>query len=317
MCGIAGFWGPNWRGAFTEVARKMGDAIRHRGPDDHGEWVDPVTGLALAHRRLSIIDLSREGHQPMVSHSGRYIISFNGEIFNFEDVRAELPGVPWRGHSDTEVMLAAFEKWGIRDAVQRFVGMFAFAVWDRQERDLYLVRDRLGIKPLYYGHSGGVLLFGSELKALRAHPAFDSQINRGAIMLLMRHNYIPNPQSIYEGIYKLPPGCILRLCSAGDLGTPEQYWSAREIAEQGVASPLTDDPNSAVEKLHEILKTAVRLRMIADVPLGAFLSGGIDSSTVVALMQAQSSRPVQTFSIGSSESGFDEAPFAAKVARHL
>jgi asparagine synthase (glutamine-hydrolysing) len=317
MCGIAGFWGPNWRGAFTEVARKMGDAIRHRGPDDHGEWVDPVTGLALAHRRLSIIDLSREGHQPMVSHSGRYIISFNGEIFNFEEVRAELPGVPWRGHSDTEVMLAAFDKWGIRCAVERFVGMFAFAVWDRQEGKLYLVRDRLGIKPLYYGHSGGVLLFGSELKALRAHPAFDSQINRGAIMLLMRHNYVPHPHCIYEGIYKLAPGSILRLCSGSDLGKPEQYWSAREIAEQGVANPLSDDPESAVEKLHDILKAAVRLRMIADVPLGAFLSGGIDSSTVVALMQAQTSRPVRTFSIGFGESGYDEAPFAARVAQHL
>jgi len=319
MCGIAGYWNSTRRIASAETVCAIADAIRLRGPDDHGEWTDSETGIALAHRRLSIIDLTREGHQPMPSPSGRYVITFNGEVFNFEDVRAELPDVPWRGRSDTEVMLAAFEKWGIRPAVQRFVGMFAFAVWDRQERELYLVRDRLGIKPLYYGYSGGVLMFGSELKALRAHPAFNSKINRGAIMLLMRHNYIPNPHSIYEGIYKLAPGSILRLRSGIETteSVPESYWAAQEVAEKGVANPLNDDPESVIERLHDLLKASVRLRMIADVPIGAFLSGGIDSSTVVSLMQVQSCRPVRTFSIGFAEHGYDEAPYAAEIARHL
>jgi asparagine synthase (glutamine-hydrolysing) len=317
MCGIAGFWDSRGGMDLIHTARLMGNAIWYRGPDDHGEWADPSVGLALAHRRLSIIDLSQEGHQPMTSASGRYVIVFNGEVYNFEELRAQLPGVHWLGHSDTEVMLAAFEKWGIRGAVERFIGMFAFAVWDRQERELYLVRDRLGIKPLYYGHSNGVLLFGSELKALRAHPAFDCEINRGALLLLMRHNYIPQPYSIYEGISKLPPGSILRLSSSANLAEPERYWSAQAVAERGVSNLVPDDEKEALERLLQLLKDSVRLRMVADVPLGAFLSGGIDSSLVVALMQSQSAQPVRTFSIGFTEADYNEAPFAAEVARHL
>jgi len=295
----------------------MADAIRHRGPDDSGEWGDDQAGIALAHRRLSILDLSPEGHQPMTSPSGRYVIVFNGEVYNFGEIRSRVPGHRWRGHSDTEVMLAAIESWGLERAVREFVGMFAFALWDVYERELYLVRDRLGIKPLYYGRCGQHFLFGSELRALRAHPAFDDEIDRGALSLLMRHNYIPHPYSIYRRIQKLPPGTILRIRTATEQQEPRPFWSAREIAEAGSREEISQDPETAVEMLHELLREAVRLRMIADVPLGAFLSGGIDSSTVVALMQAQSTRPVRTFSIGFAETEYNEAPFAAQVASHL
>jgi asparagine synthase (glutamine-hydrolysing) len=295
----------------------MADAIRHRGPDDCGEWGDERAGIALAHRRLSILDLSPEGHQPMISPSGRYVIVFNGEVYNFEEIRSRVPGYRWRGHSDTEVMLAAIESWGLERAVREFLGMFAFALWDSYEHELYLVRDRLGIKPLYYGRCGRHFLFGSELRALRAHPAFDDEIDRGALGLLMRHNYIPHPYSIYRRIHKLPPGTILRVRTATEQQEPRPFWSAREIAEAGSREGISQDAETAVEMLHELLRDAVRLRMIADVPLGAFLSGGIDSSTVVALMQAQSTRPVRTFSIGFAETEYNEAPFAAQVARHL
>ena len=317
MCGIAGFWGiPGQRG-IRRTAQAMADAIRHRGPDDSGEWCDEGAGIALAHRRLAILDLSPEGHQPMLSASGRYVIVFNGEVFNYEDLRGRLHGHGWRGHSDTEVMLAAIEAWGMEAAVRSFVGMFAFALWDRQERELCLVRDRLGIKPLYYGRCGQHLLFGSELRALRAHPAFDAEIDRGAVALLMRHNYVPHPYSIYAGIRKLPPGTTLRVNSDRELLEPMPFWSARTVAETGTAHPLPDEPAPALEALHQLLLETVRRRMVADVPLGAFLSGGIDSSTVVALMQAQSSRRVRTFSIGFAEKDYNEAPFAAQVARHL
>lgn len=317
MCGITGFWGPADPRGMRRTAQAMADAIRHRGPDDSGEWCDEGAGMALAHRRLAILDLSPEGHQPMLSASGRYVIVFNGEVFNYEDLRARLPGYRWRGHSDTEVMLAAIEAWGIEAAVRSFVGMFAFAVWDRQERELHLVRDRLGIKALYYGRCRQHLLFGSELRALRAHPAFEAEIDRGAIALLMRHNYVPHPYSIYAGIRKLPPGTMLRVRSDRELLEPTPFWSARAVAETGAAHPLPDDPEPALNALHQLLLETIRRRMVADVPLGAFLSGGIDSSTVVALMQAQSSRRVRTFSIGFVEKDYNEAPFAAQVARHL
>ena len=317
MCGIAGFWGPAGQRGMRPAAQAMADAIRHRGPDDSGEWCDDRAGIALAHRRLSILDLSPEGHQPMTSASGRFVIVFNGEVYNWKELQSRLPGHRWRGHSDTEVMLAAFESWGLEAAVRAFAGMFAFALWDTQERELSLVRDRLGIKPLYYGRCGQYLLFGSELRALRAHPAFDVEIDRGAVALLMRHNYVPHPYSIYSGIRKLPPGTILRMKWDRELPEPAPFWSARTVAEAGVASTLPDDPGPALEALHQLLLEATRLRMIADVPLGAFLSGGIDSSTVVALMQAQNSRPVRTFSIGFVEKNYNEAPFAAEVARHL
>lgn len=319
MCGITGFWtGRRLALPLDEAVRRMSGALSYRGPDDEGAWTDEGAGVALGHRRLSILDLSPEGHQPMPSRSGRYQIVFNGEVYNFAEVRRELegrdPSVRFRGHSDTEVILAAVEAWGLEAAVRRFVGMFAFALWDREERVLHLVRDRLGIKPLFYGWAGGSLLFGSELKALRAHPEFEGEIDRGALSLYLRHNCVPAPYSIYRGVRKLPPGCILSLRSPGDReARPAPYWSAREVAEAGAADPVTS-VEEAREELERRLMEAVRLRMIADVPLGAFLSGGVDSSTVVALMQAQSPRPVKTFTIGFAEGTYDEAEHARAVA---
>jgi asparagine synthase (glutamine-hydrolysing) len=322
MCGIAGFWGPyGLSQPPLSVVRAMADEIAHRGPDAAGEYHDSGAGLAFAHRRLAIVDLSPKGHQPMVSASGRYVICYNGEVYNHAELRRELssevPPASYRGHSDTEVMLAAIEKWGLNAAVRRFVGMFAFALWDTRERTLCLVRDRLGIKPLYYGWSGGALIFASELRALRSFPDFAGDINVDALTLLLRHNCIPAPYSIYRDIHKLLPGTILTLHSPARRADPEPFWSARAVVDAGRAQPFDGTPADAICELDGILREAVRLRMIADVPLGAFLSGGIDSSTVVALMQAQSDRPVRTFSIGSHASQHDEARQAAAVARHL
>jgi asparagine synthase (glutamine-hydrolysing) len=299
----------------------MAEMLRHRGPDDDGAFVDPAAGLALGFRRLSILDLSQDGHQPMSSPSERYVIVFNGEIYNYRTLRTELEGSGhrWRGHSDTEVMLAGIERWGFTEAVRRFNGMFAIAVWDRHRRELHLARDRMGEKPMYYGWSGGVLLFGSELKALRAHPRFDAEIDRDALALYFRHNYINAPYSIYRGIFKLPPASIVTFSAdrPGLLPQPRAFWSVRKAAEEGVRNLFPGSDAEAVEELDRLLRDAVKIRMEADVPLGAFLSGGIDSSTVVALMQAQSARPVKTFSIGFHEPGYDEAPFAKEVAAHL
>jgi asparagine synthase (glutamine-hydrolysing) len=324
MCGITGFLDLNHSApaeTLQATAKHMSDALRHRGPDDSGEWADPRCGIALGFCRLSIVDLSPAGHQPMLSADGRYGIVFNGEVYNFSQLRMELAGLghAFQGHSDTEVMLAAICQWGIQDAVRHFNGMFAFALWDRQERQLHLVRDRLGIKPLYYGWAGSVFLFGSELKALKAHPAFRAEIDRGALALYLRHNYIPAPYTIYTGIYKLLPGTILTLAGDqfGELPKNVPYWSAREVVEAGVVHPFEGSDQEAVRELDVQLRESIRERMIADVPLGAFLSGGIDSSTVVALMQAQSSCPVQTFTIGFHESGYNEAEHAKEVARHL
>jgi asparagine synthase (glutamine-hydrolysing) len=254
----------------------------------------------------------------MFSASGRYVIVFNGEVYNFEELRKQLPGVNWRGHSDTEVILAAVEAWGLNAAVQRFVGMFAFALWDKQERRLYLVRDRLGIKPLYYGWSGASLVFSSELRSIRQYPGFGCEIDRGAVVAYLRHNYIPSPHTIYQGIYKLDPGTIACFAEQQKREVEtERYWSATEVALAGQQHPYDGTPSEAVEDLHRLLKSAVGLRMISDVPLGAFLSGGIDSSLVVALMQAQSARPVHTFSIGFEEPEYNEAGHAAKVAAYL
>ena len=318
MCGIAGYWSsPLPSDLLIGQVETMIDALVHRGPDDSGIWVDARSGIGLGHRRLSILDLSAEGHQPMFSPSGRYAIIFNGEIYNFETLRRELMGVRWRGHSDTEVMLAAIEAWGLINAVRRFVGMFAFALWDRQEQRLHLVRDRLGIKPLYFGSTNGTLLFGSELKAICRHPSFDCVIDHGSILAFLRHNYIPAPHTIYTGIYKLWPGSIATFIFASDDAKVESYWSATDTALEGAGNRFKGNDEDAIDELHKVLREAVGLRMVADVPLGAFLSGGIDSSVVVALMQAQSAQPVKTFSIGFSESEFNEAPFAANVARHL
>jgi len=326
MCGLTGFWETTARRTKADLCRtvqEMAGTLRHRGPDDGGEWAEARAGVALGFRRLAIVDLSPAGHQPMESASERYVIAFNGEVYNFEALRRELAGQgaapPFRGHSDTEVMLAAIEAWGLEAAVKRFVGMFAFALWDRQERVLHLVRDRLGIKPLYYGWAGDTLLFGSELKALRAHPAFRPEIDRDVLTLLLRHNYIPAPYSIYKGVQKLPPGTILTLAGGNGPGAapPVPYWSVRDAAAAGLADPFSGSEAEAADQLDALLREAVGMRMVADVPLGAFLSGGVDSSTVVALMQAQSSRPVRTFSIGFREAGYDEAPFAREVAGHL
>lgn len=321
MCGLTGFLTPGGgdAAAMAEQARICAEAIAHRGPDDAGVWVDAEAGLALGHQRLSIIDLSPQGHQPMASHCGRWIIAFNGEIYNFPSLgtRLEDEGEVFRGHSDTEVLLQGFARWGVARTLGEANGMFAFALWDRAERRLTLGRDRFGQKPLYYGRCGDTLLFGSELKALRAHPAFTAGIDRGALTLYLRHAYVPAPMTIHEGIRKLPPGTTLEIEADGTIGAPRAYWSAAAVAEAAMADPFTGTPEEAVAALEALLRDAVGLCMISDVPLGAFLSGGIDSSTVVALMQAQSGRPVRTFSIGFDVPGFNEAEHAKAVARHL
>lgn len=325
MCGIAGIISSSSTasGQLMETVVRMTDQIVHRGPDDSGAWMDAESGVALGSRRLAIVDLSSAGHQPMQSSCGRFVIAYNGEVYNFSTLREELTlrGRTFRGHSDTEVILTAIAEWGLEAAVKKFVGMFAFALWDQPQRTLHLVRDRLGIKPLYYGWAGRTFLFGSELKALRVHPDFVPKINRDAIALYMRYNYIPQPFSIYEQTFKLHPGCILSVPVVGRSVTaqiePVPYWSAKEVAERGAADPFTGAEAEAVERLDLLLRDSVKLRMIADVPLGAFLSGGIDSSTVVALMQAQSSRRVKTFTIGFAESQYNEAEHAKAVAAHL
>lgn len=342
MCGLVGFLGGPVetlgddalrQDSGQALLRRMADTLYHRGPDDGGYWNDSEQRVGLGHRRLAIVDLSPAGHQPMLSASGRYVIAFNGEIYNHLDLRKELEQIPpsppfskggilkWRGHSDTETLLAGIEAWGLEVALKKSIGMFAIVLWDKQTRTLTLARDRLGEKPLYYGWQGSgderVFLFGSELKALKAHLAFFAEIDRGALCLLLRHNYIPAPYSIYQGIAKLEPGCLLSISLAQPEPRIWKYWDAVEVARAGVAQPFSGTPEQAVDALEVLAKDAVRQQMMADVPLGAFLSGGIDSSTVVALMQAQSSRPVKTFTIGFNEEGYNEAVHAKAVARHL
>jgi asparagine synthase (glutamine-hydrolysing) len=322
MCGIAGFW--DHRHDWTEpdlraLVSRMTATLRHRGPDDSGTWIARDSGIALGHTRLSILDLSPAGHQPMASRCGRYQVVFNGEIYNFRELRAELEGHghTFSGQSDTEVLLAAIAQWGVAAAVSRFVGMFVFACWDIRDQRLSLVRDRLGIKPLYYGWMNGVLLFASELKALRQYARFDAVIDRDALALFLRHNYIPAPWSIYRGIRKLPPGTWLSISSGESQPDPVPYWNPPDVMAHAKAQPYRGSAEEAAADLDQLLRDAVRLRMIADVPLGAFLSGGIDSSLVVALMQAQSRRPVRTFTIGFEERQYNEAHAAEAVARHL
>ncbi|TMK18679.1 MAG: asparagine synthase (glutamine-hydrolyzing), partial [Actinobacteria bacterium] len=297
----------------------MTDTLRHRGPDDGDLWLDERAGIALGHRRLSIVDLSVEGRQPMISGCGRYVTTFNGEIYNFPDLRSELSarGHSFRGGSDTEVMLAAFTQWGVVPALERLNGMFAFAVWDRERRILHLARDRLGEKPLYYGRIGGTFAFASELKALRALPGFHASVDRDALAMMLRNRYIPSPRSIYQGIAKLPPGTHLTVASRGLDPQPVKYWSAVEVAARGLDEPLQVDAEAAVEMIDGLLRDAVKLRMTADVPLGAFLSGGVDSSIVAALMQAQSTSPIRTFTVGLADAGYDESADARAVAHHL
>ena len=320
MCGITGFLDSSIEYP-DQTLRRMTDAIVHRGPDDEGHWHDRDAGVALGHRRLSILDLSPAGHQPMHSASGRLVIVFNGEIYNHRQLRGELERLAprqWRGHSDTEVLLEAFETWGVESAAKRLIGMFAIALWDRRERVLHLMRDRIGEKPLYYGRVGKAFLFASELKSLRCFPGWEGVVDRDALTLLLRHTYIPAPHSIYRGIHKLAPGTILSLpLGAAAIPHPVGYWSARECAEQGIARPFQGTERQAADQLDQLLRDAVGQQMEADVPLGAFLSGGVDSSAVVAMMQAQSSRPVRTFTIGFDEKSYNEAEYAKAVAQHL
>jgi asparagine synthase (glutamine-hydrolysing) len=321
MCGIAGFFGQHDADKMSYLATAMAERIAYRGPDDFGVWVDADAGIALAHRRLAIVDLSPAGHQPMLSESGRFVLVFNGEIYNHLELRAQLSAAgtapAWRGHSDTETLLAAIEAWGLCATLKACVGMFAIALWDKQEQTLTLARDRFGEKPLYYGWQNGVLLFGSELKAIGAHPCFERRVNRNAVAQLLRYNYIPAPHSIWQGIHKLPQATTITVRIGQTDAVPEAYWSLAAVAENGQKSPFTGTESEAVEALQNVLTQSIRGQMLADVPLGALLSGGIDSSMVVALMQSQSDRPVKTYSIGFHEKQFDESGYARDVAKHL
>jgi asparagine synthase (glutamine-hydrolysing) len=351
MCGITGFWEVPSRPEkeLNEMARAMANTIAHRGPDDLGAWSDQEAGIALGHRRLSIIDLSPAGHQPMTSSTGRFVIAFNGEIYNHLELRTELnnssnsnafpglagPALKWRGHSDTETLLAAFERWGVAVTLSKTVGMFAIVLWDAHQRTLHLARDRFGEKPLYYGWTGSgdasTFVFGSELKSLCAFPSFVNPVCREALAQYMRFMYVPAPRSIYQGIYKLEPGCLLSIKGAAPMAAPSQplrppaiyqsmtlsrWWSLGDVVQFGTHNPITDEVD-AVDALEQHLYDAVKMQSLADVPLGAFLSGGVDSSAIVALMQQQATCPVKTFTVGFEESGFDEAPYARAVAKHL
>lgn len=323
MCGIAGLLTEPDRLPAAELAaraRSMGDSLLHRGPDGGDVWVDAEAGIALAHRRLAIVDLSPAGHQPMASSDGRFVLCYNGEIYNAAELRADLEAAgvgPFRGHSDTEVIVEGCRLWGVEATVGRLIGMFAFAAWDRAERRLFLVRDRMGIKPLYWGRFGDLLVFGSELKALRAAGGWSPEIDRESVAAYLRFAYVPTPRTVYKGVHKLPAGHILSL-APGEAPRVAPFWSLREVAAQGRADRLDELSDAeAVERLDSLLSDAVRRRMVADVPLGAFLSGGVDSSTVAALMQRASDRPVRTFTIGFESGGYDEARHAKAVAAHL
>jgi asparagine synthase (glutamine-hydrolysing) len=326
MCGIAGVVASSSSSLSSHelraLAEAMASSLHHRGPDGQGVWMDPSLPIAISHRRLSIIDLSSAGNQPMVSADGRLVLSYNGEVYNFAELRRELEplGVAFRGASDTEVILAAMSAWGVEQAVKRMDGMFAFAVWDRSERVLHLARDRIGEKPLYYGWAGGVFLFASELKAFSRYRGFSADIDRDALTLFLRNKYIPTPFSIFRGVSKLPPASILSmpvLEGPSQRGRLTRYWSAQETATSAGAEPFEGSVEDAIDRLDDLLGTAVASRMVADVPLGAFLSGGVDSSAVVSMMRAKSGQPVQTFTIGSDIRGWDESVSASAVAHHL
>lgn len=326
MCGLTGFLNrgcDQTAAQMQSVVSRMAQTLHHRGPDDTGDWCDPSEGIALGHKRLSIVDLSPAGHQPMRSRCGRFVIAYNGEAYNHDELRRQLAarGHHFRGHSDTEVLVEGFAEWGIEATVQRCVGMFAIAAWDSTNRTLTLVRDRIGKKPLYYGLFGSTLLFGSDLKALAAHPAFVGEIDRETLASYLQWSYIRHPETIYRGVRMLRPGTILTIrCDSPRLEEPVPYWSFTAVAESGMQSARQAASGSfeqAADRLEAILSEAVASRMEADVPLGAFLSGGIDSSLVVALMQRHSARPVKTFTIGFEEPAYNEAPWAAHVASHL
>ncbi len=335
MCGITGFI-TSHLDDYAGSIKQMTDTLQHRGPDDSGIWMDCECGVGLGHRRLAILDLSPSGHQPMHSASGRYVIVFNGEVYNHLSLRRQLEAGEalqrvWQGHSDTETLLACFEAWGIKESLQDFVGMFAFAVWDRQERQLTLARDRMGEKPLYYGWCSGGFIFGSELKALRQYPGFTNPIARDVIPLYLRYSYIPAPHSIYQGIYKLEPGCMFTVDAPAPYVEPafaphapsedvnwtlQRYWSLHDQIKKRESGMILDE-REALSSLETALTASVRIQSVADVPLGAFLSGGIDSSLIAALMQGQTSKPIKTFTIGFEEDGYSEAVYAKAVAEHL
>lgn len=320
MCGIAGCLGVR-HGADLSHAVRMADSLTHRGPDEKGSWEDPARGVALAHRRLAVLDLTPAGHQPMASADGRLILVFNGEIYNHLTMRmalAEQGAAPdWKGHSDTETILAAISAWGLKKTLQTSRGMFAFGLWNRETKILTLARDRLGEKPIYYGKMGASFFFASELRAIRQIPDACLEIDPGSLSLMLRYGYVPSPRSIYRGINKLPPGTFLQVQANGTFEEPEAWWSLEKVIQKAKENPMKKGEDEAVQHLESLLVSAIREQMVADVPLGALLSGGIDSSTVVACMQAQGHRPVRTFTIGYEEKNYDEALHARKVARHL
>ena len=323
MCGIAGLFDPSGGTRnLDELTRAMADAIAHRGPDDEGRWIDEAAGIGLGHRRLAVIDLSPAGHQPMVSATGRTVLVFNGELYNHHEIRRELEqaGHRFRGRSDTEVLLEAIERWGVRRALERSNAMLAIAVWDRDRRVLTLARDRLGEKPLYYGRAGGGLAFGSELKALRCVPGFDTSIDERAVSSLMRWSFVPHPLTIYRGAAQLAPGTVLEVRAVnGAIVTDEvRWWSIGDVAARGQAARRHEEPADATERAVQLLRDSVALRLESDVPMGAFLSGGVDSSMVAALAQeSMGATPLRTFTVRMPEVGFDESEPAAEVARHL
>lgn len=324
MCGISGLFDLSKPAQLYDCISKMNDAIAYRGPDDAGVWIDDC-GLALGHRRLAIVDLTSAGHQPMHSADQRYVLTFNGEIYNHNQLRSQLAdegaSVAWSGHSDTEVLLECLVRWGVEKALKASVGMFAFALWDRHEQILTLARDRMGEKPLYWGWQGDVLLFGSELSAIKAYPGFKAEVDRNSLALMLRYSCIPAPYSIFKNINKLSPGHYITLNlgnpSAAKDARPHAYWSVNSVVEAGLANPFQGSEVEATDALESTLLHSIGQQMLADVPLGAFLSGGVDSSVVVALMQAQSTRAVRTFTIGFDEAAYDEAIYAKAVAKHL
>ncbi len=316
MCGITGIWSPQGRDETDSLAR-MTARLTHRGPDGSGTWSAPDQTLWLGHRRLAILDLSDAGRQPMTSPSGRYVVTYNGELYNHNDLRKELSH-NWQGHSDTETLLAGIDQWGLESTLERSIGMFALALWDKQTEQLHLARDRVGKKPLYYGWSQGTFLFASELKAIQAHESFQGDVDTEALGLFLRFGFVPSPWCIYRGFKKLLPGSILTLKNPQDRSaTPRRYWDAVDVVNRAKQNPFAGSERHATDELERRLKDAVRQRMISDVPLGALLSGGIDSSLVTALMQSESDQPVRTFSIGSSEEAYDEAVDAKRIAKHL
>jgi asparagine synthase (glutamine-hydrolysing) len=338
MCGITGVLGATQNHSLVDMVETMTSSLVHRGPDDGGVWVDSDAHIALGHRRLSILDLTSEGHQPMLSREGRYALVFNGEIYNHLELRRGLEkealegtNLKWKGHSDTETLLCCFSRWGVKKTLEHTVGMFSIALWDREEQQLHLARDRFGEKPLYYGWVGKAFVFGSELKALCSHPEFSNPVDRNVLALYMRYCYVPSPYSIYQNIFKLEPGCLLTVShhalQSPPASTPKapmsekgftlnRWWSLESLISVSTQNLITDE-SEAVNLLEARLKETIKLQSIADVPLGAFLSGGVDSSTIVALMQSHSSRPVKTFTIGFEEGDFDEAVYAKEVAKHL